>query len=207
MRKRKGFLERLTGAIQIDDRNFDDFDDFDDDEYTPDYDPQATAPQQAVSGAHPANAAQHQTAISHQDEPLTRVQPNYNQAPPAPDQYASQQPVNAYDQGHDLDVDVFETDEHIIIKTVVPGVHPDDIDISITRDNVIISGRRDEDYSADEVRYVHQELYWGEFSRSIKLPQEIIIEEADAVARHGLLSLKLPKIDHGREAKVKVQVG
>ena len=53
--------------------------------------------------------------------------------------------------------------------------------------------------------YFYRELYWGSFSRSILLPHEIEIESVEAVEKHGLLIVRLPKVDKARQAKVKVK--
>jgi HSP20 family protein len=105
----------------------------------------------------------------------------------------------------ELTVDVYQTAEMIVIKTMIAGVHPEDLDISITRDMVTISGHREEEHGAREEDYFIHELYWGSFSRSIALPEEIEVEEAEAVESHGLLIIKLPKIDKHRQTKLKVK--
>src|SRR3989344_6339293 len=73
----------------------------------------------------------------------------------------------------ELAIDMFQTPAEIIIKTMVAGVKPEDVDITITRDMVTVRGKREEvhDYSEDD--FFHKELYWGSFSRTVVLPQEI----------------------------------
>src|SRR3989344_2844435 len=97
-----------------------------------------------------------------------------------------------------LTVDVYQTPSEIIIKTMVAGVKPEDLDVSITRDAVTIHGERNEDRTVSEGDYMHQELYWGTFSRTIALPEEIDVDGAEAVEKHGLLILRLPKLDKNR---------
>ncbi len=104
-----------------------------------------------------------------------------------------------------LSVDVFQTSSEIIIKTMVAGVRRDDLDISITRDMVTIKGSREEDKSIDENDYFHKELYWGAFARTILLPHEVAVEEAEATENQGLLTIKLPKIDKDRSTRLKVK--
>lgn len=104
-----------------------------------------------------------------------------------------------------LTVDMYQTPDSIIIKAIVAGVRPDDLDISITRDMVTIKGRREESREVMDENYFYRELYWGSFSRTIVLPQEIEVEEAEAVEKHGMLIIRLPKIDKGRQAKLKVK--
>ena len=72
------------------------------------------------------------------------------------------------------------------IRTIA-GVNPDDLDISITRDMVTIRGKREEHREVNEEDYFYRELYWGFFSRTILLPQEIEVDAAQASEKHGLL--------------------
>jgi HSP20 family molecular chaperone IbpA len=98
-----------------------------------------------------------------------------------------------------------QTPTHIIIKAMIAGVRPEDLDVSITRDMVTIRGKREQHTEGTAGDFFFQELYWGTFSRTIVLPQEVEIEEAEASEKHGLLSIKLPKLDKGRQAKLKVK--
>ena len=104
-----------------------------------------------------------------------------------------------------LAVDVYQTQSEIVVKTMVAGVKPEDLDINITRDMITIKGKREEtkDFSDDD--FFHKELYWGSFSRTIILPQEVEVEDAEAINKNGLLTIRLPKLDKNRQAKLKVK--
>ena len=105
----------------------------------------------------------------------------------------------------ELAVDVYQTDSLIIIETMVAGVRPDDLELTIGRDLIIIKGKREENRKVDEENYFTKELYWGAFSRTISLPQEVEPEEAEATEKHGLLTIKLQKIDKDKKSNVKVK--
>ena len=105
----------------------------------------------------------------------------------------------------ELTVDVYQTPTEIIIKSMVAGVKPEDLDISITRDMVTIKGKRETERTIREEDYYHQELYWGTFSRTVMLPAEIDVEESDAVEKHGLLIIRMPKIDKHKQTLLKVK--
>ncbi len=105
----------------------------------------------------------------------------------------------------ELMVDVYQTPTDVVIKTMVPGVRPEDLDITITRDMVTVKGKREIERTISEENYFHKELYWGSFSRTILLPQEVEIEEAEAIEKHGLLIIRLPKIDKSRQSKLRVK--
>ncbi len=105
----------------------------------------------------------------------------------------------------ELAIDVYQSGNDIIIKAMVAGVRPDDLEISMTRDSVTITGKREEARRVEQENYIHTELFWGAFSRTIVLPEEVDIEEAEASEHHGLLVLKLPKVDKEKQARLRVK--
>jgi HSP20 family protein len=105
----------------------------------------------------------------------------------------------------ELTVDVYQTPTDIIVQTMVAGVKPEDIELIIARDMITIRGKREENRKIQEDNYFSQELYWGSFSRTMSLPQEIDPEEAEATEKHGLLTIKLPKIDKEKKTSVKIK--
>ena len=117
---------------------------------------------------------------------------------------ASEMVVEEEEAG-ELAVDVYQTPSHIVIKAMIAGVRPDDLDVSITRDMVTIRGKRERHTEGTAGDFFFKELYWGAFARTIVLPQEVEIEEAEASEKHGLLVIRLPKLDKGRQAKLKVK--
>jgi HSP20 family protein len=111
------------------------------------------------------------------------------------------------EQEGELTVDVYQNSETVVIKAMIAGVRPEDLDISITRDLVTIRGKREEERTVAEEDFIMKELYWGSFSRAIALPVEIDVDEAEAIEKHGLLILKLPKLDKKKKSKLKVRTG
>jgi HSP20 family protein len=113
--------------------------------------------------------------------------------------------IDEEEQVGELSVDVYQTPSEIVVQTMVAGVRPEDLNVDITRDTVTISGSRKESRTIKEDDYHVQELYWGSFSRTIALPEEVDPDEAEATEKHGLLVLKLPKIDKNRQTKLKIK--
>ena len=105
----------------------------------------------------------------------------------------------------ELAIDVYQTGSEIIVQTMVAGVRPDDLELTIARDMITIRGKREESRNIDEANYFAKELYWGRFSRTISLPQEVEPEEAEATEKHGLLTLKIQKVDKEKKNTVKVK--
>lgn len=110
------------------------------------------------------------------------------------------------DEGQ-LPVDVHQTASDIIVRAFVAGVRPDELNISISRDMVELSGSRMEREQTSGTDYFTRELFWGSFSRTIMLPQEVDVEASSASAKDGLLTIILPKLDKARQTKLKVKAG
>jgi len=105
----------------------------------------------------------------------------------------------------ELAVDVYQTPTDIIVQTMVAGVKPEDLELSIARDMVTIKGHREESRTIDENNFFSKELYWGKFSRTISLGVEVEPEEVEATERHGLLTIKIKKVDKEKKNNVKVK--
>lgn len=105
----------------------------------------------------------------------------------------------------ELTVDVYQNQDTIFVKAMIAGVRPEDLDINISRDLVTIRGKREEERLSSNDDYFIRELYWGSFSRTVSLPEEIDVDESEAIEKHGLLILRLPKLDKKRQSKLKVK--
>ncbi|MDR3519283.1 MAG: Hsp20/alpha crystallin family protein [Candidatus Pacebacteria bacterium] len=105
----------------------------------------------------------------------------------------------------ELSIDVYQTPTDIVVQTMVAGVRPEDLEISVSRDVVTIRGEREESRTIDEDNYFTKELYWGKFSRTISLPAEVEPEEVEATEKHGLLTVKIKKVDKEKKSSIKVK--
>lgn len=104
-----------------------------------------------------------------------------------------------------LAIDMYETDREVVVKTMTAGVKKEDLQISVSREQLTVRGRRSNEPHAYQHHYHNQELYWGAFSRTVDLPDEIDIEQASATEHHGLVTIRLPKFDKKKQATLKVQ--
>jgi len=103
-----------------------------------------------------------------------------------------------------LTIDVYQTPEEIIIKSVIAGVNPKDLDISITNDMVTIRGKREQEEEVSESDYYYRECFWGSFSRAVILPAEVDANNAKATFKNGILTIRLPKIEKVRTKKLAI---
>lgn len=142
------------------------------------------------------------------DDELPRVvTPNTRRAIPAlapDDEYLHEAEAPLEGQ---LPVDMYQTQDTIIIRAFVAGVRPEEMNVSISRDLVEIDGSREERDQVTASDYTYRELFWGSFARTIPLPEEVDVDGATAGAKDGLLTIVLPKLDKTRQTKLRVKAG
>lgn len=100
---------------------------------------------------------------------------------------------------------MWQTNSDIVLQAIVGGIKPDELEVSISNDMVTIRGKRERTKEISSSDYYYQELYWGTFSRSVMLPQEVDSDEAEATIKAGLLTIRIPKLDKTKVQKLKVK--
>ncbi|MEK7191907.1 MAG: Hsp20/alpha crystallin family protein [Patescibacteria group bacterium] len=111
-----------------------------------------------------------------------------------------------FDDEGQLTIDVYQTPDEIFVESPIAGVKPDELDVSITNESVTIKGKREKERRIRDEDYFYQECYWGKFSRSIILPQEVDAEKSEAVIKNGVLIIRMPKLNRQRSKKLHIKV-
>jgi HSP20 family protein len=119
------------------------------------------------------------------------------------------QPVRlaAWDGGRGAPValDIFQTDDEVIVKASLPGIKADEIDISLTGDVLTIKGESKAEEEVKEEHYIRREMRYGSFIRTVQIPVSVNTEQAEAAFENGVLTLKLPKAEEVKPKAIKVQ--
>lgn len=174
----KSFFERLTGSIRINE-----------DEADP---PAGSRPTLEPKPRRKAKEPEERSRVIH---PVVTEESRAEAAPAE---------AEAVEEGQ-LTVDIYDDGNAIVIQSSVAGVKPDDIDISLQEETLTIRGTRQRSREVHESNFYYKELYWGTFSRSIILPEEVDFTKADANIKNGLLTIRLPKKDRS-EKKIKIKM-
>uniref|UniRef100_A0A7V6CEG7 Hsp20/alpha crystallin family protein n=1 Tax=Thermodesulfobacterium geofontis TaxID=1295609 RepID=A0A7V6CEG7_9BACT len=103
-------------------------------------------------------------------------------------------------------IDVSETDNEIIVKVDVPGVNPEDIEISLSDNVLVIKGEKKKEEEEKKENFYRMERYYGNFVRSIQLPCDIEEEKISATYKNGVLKVVLPKKPEEKKKVIKVSV-
>ena len=104
-----------------------------------------------------------------------------------------------------LAVDMYQTDDAVVVKSPLPGVKPEDIDISVTGDVLTIKGETKAEEEVNEENYVYRECSYGSFSRSLSLPVPVVAGKAQAEFEDGVLILTLPKAEEVKPKAIKIK--
>lgn len=104
-----------------------------------------------------------------------------------------------------LTIDVYQTDKEIVIQSAIAGIEPENLDITIENDLVIIKGNREKKFIEEKKNYFYQECYWGRFSREIILPAEVDNSRVKATIENGILTIRIPKIEREKKRKITVR--
>jgi HSP20 family protein len=104
-------------------------------------------------------------------------------------------------------LDLYTTPESVVAELALPGVKPEDVDISVTEELVTIRGKMVEEKERTETGYLHKELIRGEFTRTFTVPTPVKPEAAKAVFKDGLLTLTLPLAEQVKPRHVQITAG
>lgn len=104
-----------------------------------------------------------------------------------------------------LAVDVYETEDRLIVKARTAGVNKEDLDVSISDGILTISGTLSSGDDTDATHWHIQECYWGEFSRTLALPVAVKEDEVGAVLKDGVLTISFSKIKQEQAKKITIQ--
>ena len=103
-------------------------------------------------------------------------------------------------------IDLYQTDDEVVIEASMPGVQPDDIDISVTGDTLTMRGEvREEKDVEGERDYQLRERRYRRFARSLTLPSTVDADQAEAEIEHGILTLRIPKAEQAKPKQISVK--
>lgn len=105
-----------------------------------------------------------------------------------------------------LSVDAYETDKEVVVEADLPGVDPNNVDITVTADSVTIKAERREEKEVKNRDYIRRERQVGTYARTLSLPAQVIADKAEAEFKDGTLVLCIPKEKQVQPQKVQVKV-
>ena len=111
----------------------------------------------------------------------------------------------AFDRSELNPIDVYQTENEMVVKATVPGVKPEDVDINIADNILTIKGETEAEDKIERKDYLYQEHRYGTFRRSVVLPRGLKAEKAEASFENGVLTLSIPKGEESKPKRIKVK--
>ncbi|PIZ87070.1 MAG: hypothetical protein COX92_01985 [Candidatus Nealsonbacteria bacterium CG_4_10_14_0_2_um_filter_40_15] len=112
--------------------------------------------------------------------------------------------ANAQVSEGQLAIDVYQTENDLVIQSAIAGVKPEILDISMEKDVINIKGSRQRPFE-ENGDYFSQECFWGPFSREIILPADVDPNRAEATMKDGILTIRIPKILREKKRRIVVR--
>jgi HSP20 family protein len=106
-----------------------------------------------------------------------------------------------------LDLDLYEEDDDLVVTASLPGVKPEDVDVSVQGDVLTIRGETRSEQESGRGRWHRRERTYGSFQRRITLPCTVNTEKAEARFENGILTLHLPKAEEAKERRIRIEGG
>ena len=107
--------------------------------------------------------------------------------------------------GAGLALDVYQTEDDVVVKADLPGMKPEDVDVSVVGDVLTIKAETKAESEVKEDNYVRRERRYGAFSRSVRLPTAVQASKAEAKYVDGILTLELPKAEEVKPKRIEVK--
>ncbi|MFA5961138.1 MAG: Hsp20/alpha crystallin family protein [Parcubacteria group bacterium] len=181
---KKSFLERLTGARTIDDDTY--------------------QPERPISPSVNMYGNEEEEVEMEREISARSMQSQYSRDDQEDEREESPAHEMESNEGQ-LTIDVYQTDNDIVIKSTIAGVKPEDLDVSINNDMLTIRGERKNEENVIEENYYYQECYWGSFSRSVILPIDVMADKIEASMKNGILTVRMPKAESNKSKKIQVR--
>jgi len=110
-----------------------------------------------------------------------------------------------FGEGAGMPVDMYQTDENVVVKATLPGIKPEEVEITITDNTLTIKGETRTEEEVKKENYFRHEISYGAFSRSILLPSSLQTDKAEATFENGVLTLNIPKAEETKPKQIKVK--
>ncbi|KRT77347.1 MAG: Heat shock protein Hsp20 [Armatimonadetes bacterium CSP1-3] len=103
-------------------------------------------------------------------------------------------------------VELFETEGDVVFRAEMPGIDPQQVDVTVTEDTLTVKGEARTEQEQKGRNYYRRELRYGSFERAVGLPASVQADQAKATCRQGILEVRIPKAERGRAKSIKVEV-
>jgi HSP20 family protein len=109
--------------------------------------------------------------------------------------------------GYDVPTDVFHAENSLVIRMDLPEVNPDEVDVTVQENVLLINGSRKFPYDAENARFVRRGTFYGDFTQRVALGKGLDVEKISARYEGGVLELRIPYAEEVQPRKIAIEVG
>jgi HSP20 family protein len=109
--------------------------------------------------------------------------------------------------GYSVPTDVFHMDDKLVIRMDLPGINPDDVEVTVQENTLLINGRRSFPFDPKEVRFARRGVFYGEFTQRVSLGKGLDVESINAGYDNGVLMIAIPYSAEVQPRKISIEVG
>lgn len=109
--------------------------------------------------------------------------------------------------GYEVPTEVFRTSERIVVRMDLPGVHPDDVEVTIQESTLVINGKREFPFKADDVQFIRRGTFYGDFTQRVSLGKGLNTDEISARYDNGVLEFSIPFAAEIQPRRIEIEVG
>ena len=110
-------------------------------------------------------------------------------------------------EGVNPPLDVHETDDHLVVTAALPGIRPDDVEITMVGQTLTLRGEFKADEEVEGDQYLYRERRYGTFNRTLQLPVRVEGDQAEATFNEGILTLRIPKAEEVKPRQIRISAG
>jgi HSP20 family protein len=109
--------------------------------------------------------------------------------------------------GYEVPTEVFRTSEQIVVRMDLPGVNPEDVEVTMQESTLVINGKREFPFKADEVQFIRRGTFYGDFTQRVSLGKGLNTDEINARYDNGVLEFSIPFAAEVQPKRIEIEVG
>ena len=109
--------------------------------------------------------------------------------------------------GYEVPTEVFHTEAGVVVRMDLPGVNPDDVEVTVQENSLLVNGKRTFPYDADKIRFVRRGAFYGDFTQRVTLGKGLKIDDVTARYDNGVLELEVPYAEEVQPRRISISVG
>ena len=113
-------------------------------------------------------------------------------------------PVQWAGSGYRVPTDVFHSDDRLVIRMDLPGVNPNDVDVTVQEGTLIVNGKRTFPHDGGEVRFMRRGIFYGDFTQRVAVGKGLDVDRVSASYDNGVLELTIPYSEEVQPRKIEI---